>query len=196
MDDDCQDTQWTAGARETYVRRADDLVEALRAHVAANLERSGHGKELEPYMASATKLRDLAAAFDDAEFDWCGSFPLGLETDDDEDDDEWENDEDDDEEAVDFAQFLRFSGQWEFRVTDPDATIEAGRAAYLRVWPGDSPEDAEARVQDIGNAASEVLHADGVNGLLDTAGLEPLSYSTEFELHDGTMGPDETDETA
>ena len=189
--DDIEDTQWTPAAREAYSRRADELADAIRSHVAANLDRSGRVNEMESYLASVKALRHAVAAFDDAEFDWCGSFPLGFESDEDEDQDEREDDDDE----VETGQFLTLSGQWDFRLTDPTATIQAGRSAYLRAWPDDSAEDADARVQDVRDAASEVLHAEGVNGLLETSGLEPLSHSTEFHVHDGTQTPEQDDET-
>ena len=190
--DDIEDTQWTPAARQAYSRRADQLADALRSHVAANLDRSGRDTDMGSYLASVKALREAVAAFDDAEFDWCGSFPLGFDADDeDEDQDEWEDDDD----QVEAGQFLTLSGQWDFRLTDPTATIQAGRAAYLRAWPDDSADDADARVQDVRDAASEVLHAEGVNGLLQTNGLAPLSYSIEFHLHDGTPAPEQDDET-
>lgn len=41
---------------------------------------------------------------------------------------------------------------WDFRITDEVAVLAAGRAAYLRAWSDDTQEDAEIRVQQVGDA--------------------------------------------
>lgn len=178
-EDEYEDTQWTDKAKQAYERRADELMEALRAHLAANLNRRGRQKEFGAYFESAESLMDATRAFNEAEFDWCGSFPLGLRPD--EDDDEDEEWEDQDESG----SILSVVGRWDFRITDEAAVIAAGRSAYLRAWPDDTHEDAEHRVQQVSDAAAELTHADGLSRLEDVDGLSLHRDVTGFFVHEG-----------
>ena len=185
MDDDYEDTQWTEAAKRAYGLRAQELIEALQAHLTANLTRSGRQKELQPYFESADRVMASARAFNEAEFDWCGSFPLGLRPD--------ANEGEDEEDLVDElvgGDILSVLGRWDLRITDEDAVLAAGRAAYLRAWPDDTQEDAEIRVQNVGDAAGELVHADGLTGLHAPAGLQLQRDVTGFVVHEG-----EDDET-
>src|SRR3954463_11210595 len=95
MNDESEaETQWTSSAKEAYAASVEQLIVTLREHAQLTLDRSGRQVEHEPYSSSAERLFRAAAAFDEAEFDWCGRFPLGLDA------DEFEE-EDDDDETVD-----------------------------------------------------------------------------------------------
>ena len=184
-EDDYEETQWTDKAKQDYQERADGLIDALRAHVSANLTRAGRQKELGPYFESADDLMKATRAFNEAEFDWCGSFPLGLRPDeDDEDEDELEEQP----EAV--GDVLTLLGRWDFRVTDEAAAVAAGRRAYLAAWTDDTEEDAESRVQHVDDAAAELMHAHGLAGLENAEGLSLERDATAFMIHEG-----EDDET-
>lgn len=183
VDNDYGDTQWTDAAKSAYKLRAQELIEALQAHLTANLMRSGRQKELQPYFESADRVMASAQAFNEAEFDWCGSFPLDLGPD-------AEDDEDEDLDERAGGQVLSVVGRWDFRITDEDAVLAAGRAAYLRAWPDDTQEDAEIRVQQVDGAAAELEHADGLTALDNAAGLELHRDVIGFIVHDG--GDDET----
>lgn len=183
MDEDqYRETQWTAEAKQAYERRAEDLVEALRAHVKANLTRSGRQKEFKAYFESGEALLDATREFNEAEFDWCGSFPLALRPDEDDDDDDEDEEWEDQDES---GSILSVVGRWDFRITDEPAAIASGRNAYLRAWPDDINEDAEARVQLIGDAAAELMHADGLRGLEDADGMSLERNVTSFFVHEG-----------
>ncbi|MDF2090944.1 hypothetical protein P0Y31_01175 [Knoellia sp. 3-2P3] len=171
------DTQWTPEAKQAYVACADELIEALRTHVAANIRRTGRQKELGPYVDSAETLVTVAHAFEDAEFNWCGSFPLGLGAEDDLELD------DEDEEEVPEGRMLSVFRRWDLDILDEAAVIAAGRAAYLRAWPDDTEEDASLRVQDVEMAASEIIHADGIDALGSTEGLEAERGATTIVQH-------------
>lgn len=179
MDDgDELETQWTARARSAYAQRGEDLVDAVRRHVRLTTERTGRQRELEGYFESAEGLSDAARAFSEAEFDWCGSFPLPLAE---EPDQDWEEEG---EPAV--GELLSVLGRWDYRVLDEDALVGAGRSSYLRSWPEDTPEDAELRVVDVESAAGELLHGDGLSALDDAPGLAPTAYVVQCVLNDGT----------
>ena len=180
MDEFSVETQWTPQARAAYGQRLEELHAALDAHAAVVLDRSGRESEMKGYFASADRLARAAAAFDDSEFELCGSSALTVDVDEDDDDDEvWDSGT----EAT--GEVLSILGRWDYRVFDEAATITAGRAAYLRAWPDATEEDASVRVQDIEHAVGELMHADGLAVLGDTPGLQ-LERDTVFVLsHEG-----------
>lgn len=110
------------------------------------MTRDGRQRELQGYFASASGLQEAARAFCEAEFDLCGSVPLALMRHDDEEDEDGDQDD---------GSVLPVVGRWDYRITDPDALVDAGRRAYLNAWPDDPLEDA-------GSAVGEILHGDGL----------------------------------
>jgi hypothetical protein len=180
------DTQWTAEAQARYGQRAEDLVIEIRRHVDATLQRQGRQAERQLYFQSAERVESAAKAFNDAEFDWCGSFPLALA--DVEDDDAWDDDEEDSEDDAEESRsvtVLSVVSRSDYHVTDADALIAAGRVAYSTAWPDDTDEDAQVRVQNVVSAAAEIKHAHGLPTLQGTAGLEPHRDFTHFVAHAG-----------
>lgn len=189
-DEDSIDTQWTSEARAAYERRAAAFLESLQRHVSQTLSGKGRQAEFRQYFASQEELRKAAVAFDSAEFDWCGSFPLGIQN--------FEDDEADEREARDEVAaasdgVLTAVGRWDFYITDADAVVAAGRAAYTSLWPDDTPEDAQERVHDPASAAGEIVHAAGWSALSSTSGLLQERDFTQFITHDG-LDDDEWDE--
>lgn len=177
-DEDEPESQWTAPAKEAYAARAEELIAALRDHAQLTLERTGRQAEGAQYVPSVQRLLRAAAAFDDAEFEWCGSFPLGIAADDDDDDD----DESGDESAE--AGVLTVVGRWDYEVVDAEALVAAGRAAYVNLWADDTHEDAVAAVSNAAEAAREIVHADGWGALERANGLEAIADRTVLILHD------------
>ncbi|WP_392542319.1 hypothetical protein [Oryzobacter telluris] len=110
--------------------------------------------------------------------------PLGVLAD---DDDDWEADE------TTPGQVLTVVGRWDYRITDPDALIDAGRRTYLEYWTDDIPEDAELHVERVETAAGVIMHGDGVNRLDDAPGLEQVRYTTTVLSHDGLPEDDFND---
>ncbi|WP_404385468.1 hypothetical protein LL946_05210 [Knoellia locipacati] len=181
MDEDVEDTQWTEAARERYAASAEQLIAQIRRHVELTTGREGRQRELGPYFESTDEVHEAAVAFTDAEFDWCGSTSIRVHTHkDDEDDDNW-NDEEDEEGDV-----LSVLGRWDFRITDPEAFLAAGRRAYAKTWPGDTAEDAEIAVQTPHNVVSELLHGRGLGRVEKAPGVEVRQYWTTTFVHDGT----------
>lgn len=170
-------TQWTASARSTYERAAAELIESVRHHAAGTLERQGRQAEFNSYFDSVDALRSAVSRFADAEFDWCGSFPLppgiGSEIDDDEEDD----DEDDGfvpDGRTEQGAVVAVIGRWDFRILDADALVESGRTAYGRAWPDDDAGDAAVAVADATSAVRELLHLAAVEDLEDEPALDPV----------------------
>jgi len=186
-------TQWTEAARADYAQRAEDLIDELRRHVEHTLSRHGRQAELRTYFGSAEQLRRAVAAFNDAEFDWCGSFPVALRHLDDDVDGGDEPSEASGELVADSEMILCALRRWDFRVIDRDTVIAAGRAAYSTAWPTDIDEDARVRVTDVEHAAAEIVHAHGFERLSDVPGLEACADFTAFALRAADEALDEDD---
>lgn len=179
MDDASEETQWSDAARERYVRCADDLIAALKAHLALTIERSGRQRELGPYFSSSEALEKAAEAFSESEFDWCGSWPLSRTNED------IEESDDDAREPAGPEPVLSGLFRWDFTVTDEAAVVGAGRDAYRRLWPSDTDEDAVIAVPDVVRAAAEIVHAGEWSGLENAPGLERRAEWSTFVSHDG-----------
>ncbi|MCL2515674.1 MAG: hypothetical protein FWD85_10765 [Microbacteriaceae bacterium] len=185
-DEDVFDTQWTPAAREAYAARAEELFTALRDHVQLTLAQTGRDEDWPAYRASASELFRAAAALDDAEFDWCGNFPLLLDAEepDDDDDDEW--DDADDEDAA--GDVVTLVGRWDYRVVDAPALLAAGREAHARASHGEDDDEAAA-VPDAAAAAQQIAHADGWHTLDEAPGLEPIASTATVILHEDDSAP-------
>lgn len=177
------DSQWTPAALAAYRAAADRLVETLREHVRLTVERQGRQRELHGYFASAEQLQAAVNAFAEAEFDWCGSFPVrtDLHHDDEEVDDGPVADP-----TLEQAPVVSVLGRWDYLVTDGAALVEHGRRAYLQAWPQDTEDDAAVRVTDVEGAVNEILHGPQLPELDDARGLQPLRSSALVVRHAGT----------
>jgi hypothetical protein len=178
--DDAAGQQWSPSARAAYIQRTEDFLAALRSHTELTVRHQGRQRELEAYFLSQGRLYEAATAFVQSEFDWCGSFPLPLDS------EAWDDDDDGSDEAPQGdGSVLTVISRWDYRITDPDALVGAGRQAYLAAWVSDTPDDAEVRVSDPVTAVSEILHLADVGTLDTTAGLKPWRATTQVLAHDG-----------
>ncbi len=178
-DENDEPDQWGAAAREVLQTRAEQLRAAVDEHVELVGRLSGRQRELPELFTANDALRSAAVAFDDAAFDLTGTAPLGLEAWDDDDDDE------SDGEVRPSGPILTVVGRWDYRVTDPEAVMEAGRRSYLAHWTDDTDEDAHVHVQEVESAAGEIMHGDAVHRLDETPGLEQVRFATTVITHDG-----------
>lgn len=169
MDDD---QQWTPAARERFAEQVGALAEAVQRHGQAILALSGRRAETPVLFAANDALAATAEAYADAQFDLTGTLP-SFETYDDEGDDEADGEAGDAQEQPLPVGRLRIVRRTDFDVTDFAAVLAAGRAAYLRVWPDDTTEDAAADVRDLGQAIYQLEHAGGPAALEDVPGLAP-----------------------
>jgi len=170
--------QWTDRARDTYAAQGEELIKALRKHIELTLARSDRHEAQAEYTQSAERLRRAAAGLDQAEFDWCGSFPLGLGA------LEWDDLESDDQNAVDMdVDILTVVGRWDYQVVDGAALMSAGRASYAALWPESTNEDAASAVEDLAAAVREIAHRSGWGALDAVAGLQSAAFTTSVILH-------------
>jgi hypothetical protein len=88
-------SRFTPETRTAYTARVDELIAALRSHADLVLTLDASTVDDPAREASVLRLREAAETFDDAEWDWCGRYPLDVEyVEDDEDDDEDDDEED------------------------------------------------------------------------------------------------------
>ena len=185
MDEEHADTQWTSGARVAYRKRTEELIAALRAHLSHNLDRAGRQAELQPYFESAETLWQATKAFNDAEFDWCGSIPLALLDDDEDWDDEDDEDEGHDDDETEGGTVLTIVGRWDF--------LLAGYRCVHRRGPQCLPQGVARRHRggrraphrERGRRGHELMHRSELSGLEGAAGLQPIRSVTSFLVHDG-----------
>ena len=188
--EDFAETQWTQGALSAYTTSAELLVQRLQEHVRLTTARQGRQREMDAYFASSQQVREALDAFAEAEFDWCGSFPVptsgSLGDDDDEDTDEAPVSDP----SVEQAPVVSVLGRWDYVVTDAAALMEHGRSAYLKAWPEDTADDADVTVRSVEGAIYEILHGAPLRNLDQAPGLEPVISTVELVRHQG-MSEDE-----
>ncbi|HRW18127.1 MAG TPA: hypothetical protein P5181_04710 [Dermatophilaceae bacterium] len=169
------DTQWTPEAKAAYGQRLEELHAALAEHSALVMDRRGRESEFKGYFDSVDRLKRAAAAFSDAEFDLCGSFPLAIEVDEDDHDGE-----DEETEPWEPAAVLSAVGRWDFHLHDADALLAAGRQARQEAYPDESAEDRREAVKRPEQAAYEITHARGWDALIEAPGLALFVDSMSF----------------
>lgn len=171
-----EDDEWEAGlwsdeSRERYVARAEQAIASLRQHVdlvaASTVENDQDRIEV-----SADEVRLAFVALSDAEFDYSATIgPFGLLQLDEDDDDLGEVVLDESAEHNQFSVMVRR----DYAVVSEAAVLDAGRAAYLEVWPDDSADDASEDVQDLGRAIYQIIHAGDLEALNEVEGLQPTA---------------------
>lgn len=167
------DTQWTSEAKAAYLARVQELRDALAKHAALVQERTGQDSEMKDYFRSVDRLRLATAAFDDAEFDFCGSVPLGIEL--------WGDEaEGEDDDQGGHVTVLSAVGRWDFAITDVPALIAAGREARAHAYPAERVQEREASVQQPEQAAEEIAHAWGWDALIVAPGLSRFADVMAF----------------
>lgn len=184
--EDFAETQWTQDALSAYRASAELLVQRLGEHVRLTSSRQGRQRETSAYFASAHQVQEALDAFAEAEFDWCGSFPVAtsgsLQDDEDEDADEGPMGDP----SLQDAPVVSVLGRWDYVVTDAAALMEHGRRAYLEAWPKDTADDSQVRVISVESAIREILHAAKLCDLEQVPGLEPAISTVELVRHAGT----------
>lgn len=94
-----------------------------------------------------------------------------------------EDEDDEDDEPLE-GEVISVVQRHDYLLTDPDAVMAAGRAAYLEVWPDDGEDEARADVTHLGRALYQLAHAHGWDDLA-ADGLEILGGIV------GVLTPDE-----
>ena len=79
---------------------------------------------------------------------------------------------------------LTVVGRWDFHVTDREALLTAGRAAYRMNQPDAGAAEALQVVTTAEQATHELLEAGGVDAVYDADGVEPERVFTVALTHD------------
>lgn len=189
-DDDNDDdfTPWTQDGAEKVRTEARKAATALIAYAdaLAALTDGDFAKQVE----NEKRLLQVLLEFSDAEFEFTGSGgPLGLLH-------EYDDDHDEEDDTADSGPVAGLSvlQRTDYKVIDEATVIEAGRSAYLEVWPDDTAEDAANDVTTLGRALYQVAHAAGTWTVLDkTDGLDVTGRVIVLVDADETLGSEPDD---
>ena len=137
--------------------------------------------------AAGEQLLPAALNYADAQFEHTGSgFPFGVLHQFAED----AEDEDEDESESAPTSGITVLQRWDYGVVDEGAVLEAGRKAYLRVWPDDDETAAQADVNHLGRALYQLAHADGWQSLEQVNGLRPTGAAVILLEQEELLGAD------
>jgi hypothetical protein len=171
FEDENSDARWTPGARERLTAAGAALIESIQLELATlNYENA------EPDDASMTVRANLmetsAIEYAGAYIEYTGQFhPFGfLETFD-------EITEGDDWEPAQPGEIVSVLMRADFRITDEDIVLRAGRKLFLE----QSGDEGGSSADSLGVGASiyQMIHAHGHERLNHTDGLEPLGAITQ-----------------
>lgn len=190
-DDDENDddfTPWTQDGAEKVRTEARKAAAALIAYADALAELTDG--DFAERAKNEERLLQTLLRFSDAEFAFTGSGgALGLLH-------EYADDDEEEDDAADSGPVAGLSvlQRTDYRVTDEATVIEAGRSAYLEVWPDETAQDAANDVTTLGRALYQVAHAAGTWTVLDKAdGLEVTGRVIVLVDAEQTLGS-ETDD--
>ncbi|MFE3448292.1 hypothetical protein ACFXJ8_05090 [Nonomuraea sp. NPDC059194] len=162
--------QFSDEARDRLRQAAEALAAMVVRHAETLCGMEGRQREAPKIFALNGPLSEAAHRFRDAQFDLTGTFPF---FDDPVEEDEEEAESEETEPAERIAVLMRH----DFVITDREALMAAGRAAYLRVWPDDIEDDSEFDVQTVDRAVYQLMHASGEDEILyGVPGLKPTRY--------------------
>lgn len=184
------DTQWTEQAHTRFRAAADEFADAIRAHCQILSALTGRQSDFQRLFQADTALAQAAANYADAQFEFTGTFPpLGLVDDDQEE--EQDSGDVDSKAAVARVSVLHRA---DYRVTDPEVVVAAGRSAYRKLWPDESEEDAVADVDHLGRAFYQIQHLGGVSSLSQIGGMEMAGSTTWILKADQLLDDMKSDE--
>jgi hypothetical protein len=188
---DADDPQWSDPARERFRAAATTLVDTVGLHTQTLLGMTGRQAEIPAVIRSCDQLAQAAAAYAQAHLAYTGTLPpLGVAHDGEDGEDDTELADRDDQQAAALVSVLHRA---DYRVTDADAVLHAGRRAYQQVWPDDTDDDAASDVDHLGRALYQLQHAGGLAALDATPGLEATGATTWVLEATELLGPDPDD---
>ncbi|QMW66457.1 hypothetical protein H4N58_00200 [Mumia sp. ZJ1417] len=186
--------RWSDEAKDSFVRAADALSSALRTH-AVVVAAAGSDIDVATIDAAKQALADALEAYDEAQYDYSGTFPPFAIIEEDEGGDDGHDHDDaahdgapiDDQDVTGVTVLQRM----DYRVTDPRAVVAAGAVAQ-RLSDG----EIEGPVTGVGEALYALAHSHGLGGwsrLAETSGIEPVAHVALAVANDGLL-PSDPDE--
>ncbi|MFI6482556.1 hypothetical protein ACIBH1_31800 [Nonomuraea sp. NPDC050663] len=190
LEGNLMEAQLSDEARRRFREAAEALAAVVMQHAETLCAMEGGQREVPEIFSLNDRLSQAAGRFKEAQFDLTGTYPSFDVT---QDEDDWEEDHSDSPPAERIAILMRH----DFVITDQEALLKAGRAAYLQTWPDDIDDDALFDVQTADRAVYQLLHASGqdqilrdVPGLSPTGGVqatrdvnEPLDFAHPFAVY-------------
>jgi hypothetical protein len=176
-DEEWEFQPWTPEGADRLRAAAEAFASGIRAHAEAVIAAAAEQDAVEVFGANDV-LQPLVLEYAEAQFEFTGTgAPFGELVLDDEDYDDEEL-EDDGEPVPELpTSGITVLQRRDYAVTDEDAIMAAGRAAYLQVWPDDDEDAAAEDVTHLGRALYQVAHAgegfaelDELPGLVATGG--------------------------
>jgi hypothetical protein len=154
---DEDEMQWTAQTRQALVAATAGLTEALQRHIDGVSPMHGGSAEGKERFELLGSVIAQIKVWDEAVFNYTGTFPLGL--DDDEDDQEaMDNEGDETQEGEPVGPWVTVVSRFDLVVEDTTELLAAGRAAHQRLRPEETDEDAGVAVRDPGTALYAIAH--------------------------------------
>ncbi|KAA1424883.1 hypothetical protein FE697_002960 [Mumia zhuanghuii] len=185
--------RWTDEAKDSFVRAAEALTSALRTHTVA-VAAAGSDADVATISAAKDALAVALEAYDEAQYDYSGTFPpFAIIEEDVDDEHDHAHDDDSDaapllDEAITGVTILQ---RTDYRITDPQAVLAAGIVAQRA-----APDEIEGPVNDLGAALYALAHGSGPGGwsrLGDTSGVDPVAQVTLAVANEGLL-PGDPDE--
>ena len=182
-------TAWTPESTALLTAAAENLQHAVGEHTRAMIAAAGDD---EAVFRASEELLTVLVAYGTAQAEHTGyGFPLlALEQFVDEEDDDEEGEQQERDQPVEVVSVVQ---RHDYEVVDADAVLAAGRAAYLRVHPDDTDDQAAADVNHLGRALYQLAHADGWGSLAEADGLDPIGGVIAATRQATPLGPDPDD---
>jgi hypothetical protein len=184
-DDDDDFTPWTPQGAARLRAAAAELAVAVLAHADA-VATVTSGSDVQEVFVASEELLPAVLAYADAQSDYTGTgFPFGVLH-------QFADDENhDDDEGEEFPTAgVTVLQRRDYRVTNEAAVMDAGRRAYLCLWPDDNDAAAAADVTHLGRALYQLAHADGWHSLDQIDGLRVTGGAVVVFQQDALLGPD------
>lgn len=187
-DDHVEDdfTPWTPEGAAALLTAGEALVEAVREHARVTAAQTG-SQDIRAVLTASEVLLPVVLAYADAQFDLTGNgWPLGFLHDLAEGDDE----EEQPDEESEIGSGLSVLSRQLFVLTDEEAALAAGRAAYTELWPEDPPTAATEDVTHIGRALYQYGHLNGWDNVRKMPGLSPTGAAMVVLAHEDLLRGD------
>lgn len=184
--------RWSDEAKDAFVRAADALSSALRTHAVA-VAAAGSDSDVATIEAAKHALAEALETYDEAQYDYSGTFPpFAIIEEDGDEDEEGGHAHDHDHSAAAIADQdvsgVTILQRMDYRVTDPRAVIAAGKVAQQL-----SDGEIEGPVTGLGDALYALAHSNGLGGwnrLAETSGIEPVAHVALAVANEGLLPSD------
>ncbi|GGS79034.1 hypothetical protein ACFFV7_12900 [Nonomuraea spiralis] len=176
--------QFSDEARKRLREEAEAFADAVLRHAETLCEFEGRQREKPAIFELNDLLSAAAHRLREAQHDLTGTYPSFEPSTDDGDDDVHPAHP----EYPEFTDRIAVLMRHDFAITDREALMAAGRAAYLRIMPDAVEDDAEFDVRTVDSAVYQLMHVSAEDTILDhVPGLRPTASVTRTVEVDGPL---------